>query len=157
MTFRHREKPKKNMNKRLLLLVLSMLLLTTGALAQSKSKQTKMTAEQLAKAVSKAFKEKRLGRLDASHPYLKTVQIITEDTLGEGPERHTEIVKTMKQAERMFRASNLNTGPLIECEKGTCTYNVQAGLHNNLYLQSITYGYRKGSAYLKTILILDGN
>lgn len=146
------------MNKRLLLLVLSMLLLTTGALAQGKSKQTKMTAEQLARAVSKVFKEKRLGRLDASRPYLKTVQIITEDTLGEEPERRIETVKTMKQAERMFRGStNLNIGPLIKCEKGICTYDVSVGAHNNLYLQSITYGYRKGSAYLKTILILDGN
>lgn len=146
------------MNKRLPLLVLSILLLTGGALAQGKTKPAKMTAEQLANAVSKAFKEKRLGRLDALRPYLKTVQIITEDTLGEEPERHIETVKTMKQAERMFRGStNLNTGPLIKCEKGTCTYDVSVGAHNNLYLQSITYGIKNGSAYLKSILILDGN
>jgi hypothetical protein len=85
------------------------------------------------------------------------VQIITEDTLGEEPERHIKTVKTMKEAERLFRGStNLNIGPLIKCEKGTCTYDVSVGAHNNLYLQSITYGNKNGSAYLKTILILDG-
>jgi hypothetical protein len=70
---------------------------------------------------------------------------------------------TLAQIDRWFKSSartegpRRNVGPLQKCSKGVCTFEVLGMNHNNLFLQKITYGIRKGQPYIKAIYIEDGN
>jgi hypothetical protein len=119
------------------------------------------TIEQLAKALSVAFTANELGRLDAGQPNLGTVRIIVEHSIsGELDARN---FKSFGKAEQWFNSRERadgparNSGPLLRCRKGVCTYEQVGMLHNNLYLQKVTYGYRKGRPYIKVMYVIDGD
>jgi hypothetical protein len=119
------------------------------------------TIEQLAKAVAEAWSEGKLGSLDARRPYVGSVRIRIEHGIADTVENRS--FKTLAQAERWFKSRERtdgpgrNIGPLKQCGKGVCTFEQTGMLHNNLYLQKITYGMRKGQPYIKAIHIIDGD
>jgi hypothetical protein len=122
------------------------------------------TIEELARALSEAYATKSLGKLDAARPYAGKVKIELGHSLLEG-EDVTRQFTTLAGAERWLRRQENVDGlparavkPLLECGKGVCRYDFDGGiLHNQLYLQEITYGYRNGRPYIKTISLLDGD
>lgn len=147
----------KIMNKHLLFLVLTILLLTGSAAAQVKRKPIKFTPEQLAAAVLKAFKAKDFSKLNAARLYLKSLEVAFRSDY-----EYTTTVKTaktLKQAtQEMFydakgKPADVNTssGALKNCRKGICRYDVAVTAHNTIFLESITYGMKNGSAYIKRI------
>lgn len=124
--------------------------------------------EELIKAVDEAYSTNKLGRLDARRPYLGKVRIVIEHSLaGDGEKGQYEIrtFRTLAQAERWLKSREREDGtpfrqtrPLIECEGGVCEFDFNGGiLHNQLYLKKVSYGYRRGRPYIKTIYLLDGD
>lgn len=119
------------------------------------------TIEQLARALSVAFTANELGRLDAGQPNLGTVRIIVEHSISGKLDARN--FKSFGKAEQWFKSRERsdgparNSGPLLRCRKSVCTYEQEGMLHNNLYLQKVTYGYRKGRPYIKTVYVIDGD
>ena len=117
------------------------------------------TAEELAKTIADAFASAELGRLDAERPYLRTVRIRVEHSITGDIE--TRSFRTLAAAENWLNKGNQdaqrNGGTLRRCRRGTCTFEQEGMLHNNLYLQRITYGLRRGRPYVKAIHIVDGD
>lgn len=127
--------------------------------------------EDVAGQLADAFSARDLGRLDAERVMPGRVTIRIENSLGEGtdPGRFvTRSFRSFKAAENWLRkrehGPNPDDGParsvkpLKRCRKGLCTYDFDGGiLHNNLYLQKVSYGISRGKAYIKTIYLLDGD
>lgn len=117
--------------------------------------------DKLATAVSEGFTTKSLGALDAQRPYVGTVKIVIEHSLS--GRRETKTFKSLAAVERWLKRRERedgparNSGPLLQCAKGVCEFDQNGLLHNNLYLQKVTYGMRKGRPYIKGIYILDGD
>jgi hypothetical protein len=121
--------------------------------------------------LSDAYAARDLGRLDAEHVRLGRVTIRIENSLGEDtdPDRFvTKSFRSFAAAEKWLRSRehgpNADDGParsvrpLKRCRKGLCTYDFDGGiLHNNLYLQKVSYSLSRGKAYIKTIYLLDGD
>jgi hypothetical protein len=129
----------------------------------SKSASSLSTIEELVKAFAEAYEAKSLGRLDGQRLLFGNVKIVTDDSLS--GKSKTRAFKTFAGAERWLRSLEVSddlphrqTMPLEQCSKGVCTFNFDNGiLHNQLYLQEITYGYRGGRPYIKKISLLDGD
>jgi hypothetical protein len=91
------------------------------------------------------------------------VRVVVEGTLGERPNVERKTFRTLAQVDRWFKSNERedgpgrNVGPLEKCSRGVCTFEVVGMNHNNLFLQKITYGMRKGKPYIKTFHILDGD
>ncbi|HEY0380369.1 MAG TPA: hypothetical protein VGC87_25880 [Pyrinomonadaceae bacterium] len=119
------------------------------------------TVEQLADAVGSAFMAGDLGRLDAERLYLPALRIRVEHSITGDIESRS--FKTFKAAERWLKGRERTDGParnvgaLRRCRRGVCTFEREGMLHNNLYLQRVTYGVRRGSPYVKAIHIIDGD
>ncbi|MBD0369856.1 MAG: hypothetical protein ICV60_03315 [Pyrinomonadaceae bacterium] len=124
--------------------------------------------EQLMKAIDDAYGSRALGRLDARRPYLGKVRIeITHSLAEDGSKDQYEIrtFRTLAQAERWLKSREVEGGlpvretrPLWECANGRCDWDFNGGiLHNHLYLQQVTYVFRRGRPYIKTISLLDGD
>ncbi len=63
----------------------------------------------------------------------------------------------LKSRERQAGFPQRVTKPLISCRRGFCTYDFDGGIdHNHLYLQKISYGYRKGRPCIRKIYLLNG-
>lgn len=145
-------------------IALALMLSITSLQARAASPCKKRTIEQLVNEFATAYDAKTLGSLDAAHPLLGSVRISIEDSLGDN-DFTIKRVKTLAQADRWLRSREREEGapfretrPLVRCRKGLCTYNFDGGiLHNHLYLQKISYGYRNGCPYIKTIYLLDGD
>lgn len=124
--------------------------------------------EQLMKALDEAYSAGKMGRLDARRPYLGSVRLVIEHSIGGdgGPDSfERRQFKTLAQAERWLKSREREDGtpfretrPLEECSGGVCTYDFNGGiLHNHLYLKKVSYGFTKGRPYIKTIYLLDGD
>ena len=119
----------------------------------------------LAKDVAEAYEARDMGRLDSTKPYVGRIKIVMQHSLSDGAgEFVVKWVKSLAQAERWLKRREIDglpgrvVKPFLKCEKGACTYNFDDGiLHNTLYLKKITYGFRKGRPYIKSILLLDGD
>jgi hypothetical protein len=130
--------------------------------AQSAKKQVKPpTIEQLATSLADAYSNSKLDQLEI--PLTKKVQIRIKHSLGEEQEIVREF-KTWQDSEKWLSSMSRDSLParesrsLLNCKKGFCNYNFQAGiLHNHLYLKKIAYGYQNGRPYIKTIYLLDGD
>lgn len=118
--------------------------------------------QELANAVATAWSEGKLGSLDAGRPYVGSVRVVVEVSVGEPPMVWRRTFRTLAQVDRWFKSRERGEGPgrnigqLQQCSKGVCTFEQEGMLHNNLYLQQITYGMRKGRPYIKAIYIVDG-
>jgi hypothetical protein len=88
--------------------------------------------------------------------------VIVEAQVGEPPMVWRKTFRTLAQVDRWFKSRERadgpgrNVGPLQQCSKGVCAFEVVGMNHNNLFLQKITYGMRKGKPYIKAIYIADG-
>jgi hypothetical protein len=130
--------------------------------AQSAKKQVKSpTIEQLATSLADAYSNGKLDQLEI--PLTRKVQIRIKHSLGEGQEVVRKF-KTWQDSEKWLSSMSRDSLParesrsLLNCKKGFCNYNFQAGiLHNHLYLKKIAYGYQNGRPYIKTIYLLDGD
>jgi hypothetical protein len=146
------------MGNKLVLAGALILAFSLPGIAQSNQTQT---PEELVKAVADAFSAGELGRLDAERPYLQTVRIRVEHSITGGVEARS--FRTLARLERWLKGRETGEGParnggaLRRCRRGVCTFEQEGMLHNNLYLQRITYGLRKGRPYIKAIHIIDGN
>ena len=164
------------MKIKIILLVAIILAFTLTVFAQSKTvsgargderarahrmPQTQSIRE-LADTAAKAWGEGNLGSLDASRPYVGSVKVIVEGTVGEPPMIWRKTFRTLAQVDRWFKSRERAEGParnigqLKQCSKGVCTFEQEGMLHNNLYMKKITYGMRKGKPYIKAIYIEDG-
>jgi hypothetical protein len=142
-----------------------MLLMPSNTVAKSPPEPG--TIEQLAIELPDAYVRKNLGRLDRKYPVWGKVKIEIENSLGEDDEKNksrTKEFQSLTQGEQWLRSRARSdfpireSRPLIACKQGSCTYDFSAGiLHNHLYLKKISYGYKNGRPYLKTIYLLDGN
>ena len=119
------------------------------------------TVEELAKAVADAFAANELGKLDAERPYLRALRIRVEHSITGDIESRN--FKTFEAAEKWINRRGMEDGParnggtLRRCRRGVCTFEQEGMLHNNLYLQRITYGMRRGRPYVKAIHLIDGD
>ena len=117
------------------------------------------TAEELAKAVADAFASGEWESLDAERPYLRTVRLRVEHSITGDVE--TRSFRTLERLEKWLGGANReagrNGGALRRCRRGVCTFEQEGMLHNNLYLQRITYGLRRGRPYIKAIHVIDGD
>lgn len=132
--------------------------------AQTPSKRE--TIEQVVKELSDAYMTKTLRKLDAERPYLRKVKIVIENSLEEGKNQfEIKEFTTLAEGDKWLIRREEEDGtpfrelrPLLGCKRGLCTYDFDGGIsHNHLYLQNISYGYRNGRPYIKTIYLLDGN
>ena len=140
--------------------VVAALILTFSLPGFAQSPQTQ-PVEEFAKGVADAFAAGELGRLDAERPYVRTVRIRVEHSItGEVESRS---FKTLAAAGRWLTSRERDEGParnggtLRRCRRGVCTFEQEGMLHNNLYLQRITYGMRRGRPYVKAIHLIDGD
>lgn len=132
---------------------------------QGKSPCRGKTIEQLVQEIGEGYEGQSLRKLDAKHPYLGKVRIIIQHSLLSGDDEfESRRFSSFRQAERWLKGREMDempgriAMPLVRCEKGVCTYNFDGGIaHRSLYLKKITYGYRNGCPYIKTILLLDGD
>lgn len=139
-----------------------------GLRAGGRSASSGMTIEQLVNSLAEAYTDKALGRLDTERPYVGKVRIVIEHSLAADTAKDRFEIKefrSLAQAEKWLGSREREDGlparedrPLVQCRRGVCTYNFDGGiLHNHLYLRKISYGYRTGRPYIKTIFLLDGD
>jgi hypothetical protein len=139
-----------------------------ASLAHAHSPSKQQTVEQFAEALSDAYTAQTLGKLDARQPYFRTVRIVIEHSLADDndPDRfETKDFKTLAQAQRWLKGRETPDGfpfpgsrPVRECKKGVCIYDIVAAInHKHLYLDKLSYGYRSGRFYPRTIYLLDGD
>jgi hypothetical protein len=134
-----------------------------AAHAQSSCKN--QTIQQLANDFAKAFESKTLAQIDATKPFVITIRIETS-VLGDGRPAQFEYktVKNFTAFEKWLKnreyegLPNRSIEPLISCKKGICTYDLKGLLHNTLFLQKISFGYKKDKcSYIKSVFLIDGN
>jgi hypothetical protein len=151
--------------KRTLVIVLA--LFSAGLPVHAQSPCKKQTVENLVKVVAEAFEAKTLANLDAQRPYVGRVRIVIEHSLADDDDKDRFVIKqftSMARLERWLKSRETDGMPgrnirtEVRCAKGVCNYNSEGGInHNNLYLTKITYGFRSGCPYIKTIYLLDGD
>jgi hypothetical protein len=155
---------KRKLKRLTATVALTLLIISSTGQAQSPSQQ--QTIEQLAKSFSEAYQARRLESLDAERPYAGKVKIVIGHSLGDDNSDETKAFRTLAQAERWLRSREIGderlplreSRPLLQCKNGDCEFDFDGGiLHNHLYLQQISYGYRNGRPYIKTIYLLDGD
>jgi hypothetical protein len=140
--------------------------ITSTTFAQSPPKPN--AVEQLSIELADAYVKKDLGRLDRKYPVQGKVKIEIENSLGGEDEVQNKSgikeFRSLAQGEQWLRSRVIDdlpgrqSRPLIGCKQGSCTYDFRGGiLHKQLYLKKISYGYKNGRLYLKTIYLLDGN
>ena len=148
--------------RRLATAVALLLLLIAPVPAHAQTGAQKETVEELVKALSEAYTSKSLGGLAAERPQQGRVSVVVEHSISGS--REARSFKSLEAAERWLKSREREDGParqvmpLRRCRRGLCTYDFDGGiLHNNLYLQKVAYGYRRGRPYVKTIYLLDGD
>lgn len=129
---------------------------------QAQSRSRIRTIGQLANAFSDAFGIDRLREMDARYPDHGRFRVIIEYSSVEGSEKR--VFKTFGALGRWLKSREsedrfpwrMDTTPR-GCKRGVCNYDIQENLsHNRLYLTKLSYGYRDGRPYLKTIFLLAG-
>jgi hypothetical protein len=145
----------------------ALLFLLIALPVEAQTRTRKGSVEQLAKALSRAYEAKALGRLDAGRPYAGKVRIIIEHSLADEDDKgrfERKSFKSLAQGEKWLRSREFEGRPsrdsreLLHCKKGVCRYDFGASLnHKVLFLQKFTFGYRNGLAFIKTIYLLDGD
>jgi hypothetical protein len=154
------------MRKLVAALALALTLISLPVHAQSSSR--KQTIAQLEDALGVAYMAKELGKLDKKRPLFGWVKIVIEHSLAGDTDKDRFEIKsftTLAKGEQWLNSREREDGTpfreardLLQCRRGVCTYNLDGGIsHNHLYLKKLTYGYRNGRPYIKTILLLDGD
>jgi hypothetical protein len=147
--------------KRCLILALTFLIGASVAAAQ-KTKTGRI--DLIAQRIAEAYGAKDLGRLDAARLIRGRVRIRigyveeTPDTVRSF--RSFKAVETWldQRAEKGIDNPGRYVRDFAGCRKGSCDFTDMTGsLHNQLYLQDISYGYRKGRWYIREISLWNGD
>jgi hypothetical protein len=119
------------------------------------------------KTFAEAYEAKSLGTLDADPPYYGSVKIVMTYSLSEKGDTGTTVRRfnTLAKAEQWLRSREISENlphryamPLEKCSKGVCSFDFSNGiLHNQMYLQEISYGIRNGRPYIKTIYLWESD
>jgi hypothetical protein len=147
-----------------LVAAMALIFIATALPVSAQSPAQKRSAEQLAKSLAEAYGARDLGRLDRARPLIGKVRIVLDHSLLEDSSE-TRTFRTLAKAEQWLRSLEIDVRlpargirPLLQCTQGACDYDFDGGiLHNHLYLQKVTYGFRRGRPYIKTIYLLDGD
>ncbi|HEY0384509.1 MAG TPA: hypothetical protein VGC64_00790 [Pyrinomonadaceae bacterium] len=130
----------------------------------AQSRCRKETVAQLNKRLANAYQSKTLTSLDAEHPFAKKIKLVIEHSLDEDSYEikyaplFEYLEEWLKNREREDGTPFRAVMPRVSCRKNTCTYDFDGGIdHNHLYLQEVSYGYRKGCPYIRTIYLYDGD
>lgn len=121
----------------------------------------KKTIEELVGSMGQAFAGKTLASLDADKPYVGSVTVVIQHSLG--GKATTKSFKSFADVDKWLKSRekedmpNRNSNPLKSCKSGACSYDVSSLLHNNLYIKKVTYTSSKGKFYIKTVTLLDGD
>jgi hypothetical protein len=142
---------------------LALLLFIGSPPAQARTRPQIKSIGQLQQAFSDAFGMDRLAELDARYPNHGKFRVIIEYWAGPA-EPEAGVFRTFGALGRWLKSMETEDGfpwrmdtTLVGCRKGVCTYKLQENLqHNRLYLKKLSYGYRKGRPYLKTVFLLAG-
>lgn len=150
------------------LLIIAVLFFLSVSMVSAQSRGQKNRIEQIANAVASAFVTRDLGRLDQMGLLQSggSVRIVVSHSLGEeGKDIVVRHFTSFYRAERWL--SNRHPQPGLPnrvvqtftgCRKGVCTFEEDGGiLHNHLYLQEISYGYRNGRLFIKELYFYDGD
>lgn len=153
------------MKKLIVSLLFILSIFTMAEQAQSSCKN--QSIEQLATNFAKAFESKTLSQIDSTKPFVNLITIRIENSLsgkGEPGQFEYKRVKSFTMFEKWLKGNevegmpNRSIEPLINCKKGICTYNINGLLHNTLFLQKISFGYKKDKcSFIKSVFIIDGN
>lgn len=125
-------------------------------------------------AVDTAFVRSELGELDKQRLRRGKIKLVIEYSLIVDDEqfevRHFANFKQMEgwlksreieqEAEGVgkYRLPTRVVDTFAGCRRGVCRYEMPNGvLHNQLYLQKISYGFRDGRLFVKTIYLYDGS
>lgn len=134
--------------------------------AQAQNSCKTKSIRQLAKDFGKAFETKELAKLDATKPFVNQITVRTENSLAQDEKSTYEYknVNSFTQFGKWLKSKEIDelpghsVGNLTYCKKGVCGYKINGLLHNTLFLQKISYGYKKdGCPYIKSVFIVDGN
>jgi hypothetical protein len=148
---------------------IGLLLICIGWSAVSGQIQSPQKPAELAKTVSDAYKQKKLGDLDKKHLAAGTITVVIEHSLIEGKNgnglmkvRHFKnlaaIDKWLNSKLEEDGTPFRQTMPLLKCSKGRCAFNFDGGiLHNQLYLHDLYYSSRNGRLYITKLHLLDGD
>lgn len=143
------------MKNRFLVLGAAILLMTSVCFSQAGNKAT----EQLATKISRAFLNKRFAPIDSIRPRTGQIKFVVEHSLSGA--KDSKSFTSMKLAgDWLFRRRSevgVNAGDLTRCLNGTCTFQMNGLLHNNLYLKKLTYGFSNGKPFVKTVYFVDGD
>jgi hypothetical protein len=154
-----------------ILSTIALLLFVTSSIVPAAGTTKTTSIQDLVDKLATAYAIRDLGSLDADRPYRGSVRIVIEHSLAEddSPDRFAiKSFKSLAAAQKwLISRETPNEGtplpipesrPLEKCRKGVCTFNFDGGiLHNHLYLKKVTYGISGGSAYIKSIYLLDGD
>jgi hypothetical protein len=152
--------------------ILALMLFVTPSSAQTQSPTKRLTIEKLVDEFEIAYVADTLETLDAKYPNRARMRVVIEyQTID--PE--IKVFKTFRGFGQWLRGRETDpegmpveagttiklprrvTILLVGCKRGLCTYDFDGGiLHNHLYIKKISYGYRKGRPYIKTIFLLSG-
>jgi hypothetical protein len=145
---------------------LILLLFSSSLPVRAGSPCKKQSIDDLAKSIATAYEGRRLATLDGQKPYVR-VRIVIEHSLAEDNAKDRFVIKwfpSLAQAESWLKSREHEempgraAKPLKLCAKGVCSYDFDGGIvHNTLYLKKISYGFRGGCPYIKTIYLLDGD
>ena len=133
--------------------------------AQAQSSSGIATIGKLQDAFSIAYTSDNLGTLDTNRQYRGKVRIVIEYPEADlKPIYLSKAFKTFKGVGRWLKSMEREDGtpfrvtrPLIGCKRGHCTYDFDGGIdHNHLYIDKISYAFRNGSPYIKTVFLLAG-
>ena len=141
---------------------LALALCITSPPAQAQTRSRLRTIGQLEKAFSDAFGTDRLSELDSRYPNHGKFRVVIEYSTW--PEPDARVFKTFGALGRWLKSRETEGGfpwrmdtTLVGCRKGVCNYELNENLaHNRLYLQKLSYVYRKGRPHLRTVFLLAG-
>lgn len=153
-----------------LFIVAALLLLSIPFHAQAQRSSRRLTIEKLVDQFEIAFEAHTLEKLDAKWRGHGKVRIVIEyQTIP----NEVKVFRTYRGLERWLRSRETDSMPAEDgtvmklpmriamrregCRRGVCSYISDGGIdHNRLYIQRVSYGYRQGRPYIKSIRLLSG-
>ena len=144
----------RNMKRKLFI---ALMLLSCSTFVSSQSMSPRKLADKVATAY---FLD--LSTLDGKGWTNGRIKVVVENSLSERTRSHyfgsfRAMERWLKRTQRPDGTPFRESRDVGRCSNVTCTFDFDGGiLHNHLYLQRITFGYRNGRRYIKELRLLDG-
>jgi hypothetical protein len=138
------------------------LLLFISILAMAQTSTPKQPIDHLVYFLSEAYSAKKLSDLDGDKPFLGNITVVIQHSLRKKVE--TKSFNTLGKVDEWLKSRekedlpSRETSTIKQCKKGVCTFDWDSGiLHNQLYLNKITFTFSNGRFYITAIHLLDGD